>query len=94
VAGEAASALRINYGATSNGGELFPIKNNGMSIYKLIETAYLHADSIAFGCGAVLNDGPNYQARGFWTKLDRQHHITWKELRAARHAVESFLIQL
>jgi hypothetical protein len=42
----------------------------------------------------VLNDDSNYQARGFWTATDRLQHITWKELRPVRHAVESFLPQL
>jgi hypothetical protein len=42
----------------------------------------------------VLNDDSNYQARGFWTATDRLQHNTWKELRAVRHAVESFLPQL
>jgi hypothetical protein len=67
-----------------------PNHNNGRSIYKPIETAYLHADSNDYGWGAVLNTDANYQARGFWTATDRLHHITWKELRAIRHAVESF----
>jgi hypothetical protein len=40
-------------------------QNNGRSIYKPIETAYLHADSVDYGWGAVLNDDSNYQARGF-----------------------------
>jgi hypothetical protein len=42
----------------------------------------------------VLNDDSNYQARGFWSASDRLQHITWKELRAVRHAIESFLPQL
>eukprot|EP00873_Tetraselmis_striata_P046068 jgi/Tetstr1/466332/TSEL_010863.t1 len=44
--------------------------------------------------GAVLNNNSAYQARGFWYEDDRAHHITWKELRAVRHAVESFLAPL
>jgi hypothetical protein len=71
-----------------------PSQNNGRSIYKPVETAYLHADSSDYGWGAVLNDDPNYQARGFWSATDRLQHIAWKELRAVRHAVESFLPQL
>jgi hypothetical protein len=55
-----------------------PNQNNGRSIYKPIETAYLHADSIDYGWGAVLNDDSNYQARGFWDATDRLQHITWK----------------
>eukprot|EP00873_Tetraselmis_striata_P042594 jgi/Tetstr1/462858/TSEL_007807.t1 len=34
------------------------------------------------------------QARGFWYEDDRAHDITWKELRAVRHAFESFLPHL
>jgi hypothetical protein len=71
-----------------------PVHNNGRSIYKPIETAYLHADSSDYGWGAVLNDDPNYQARGFWSATNRLPHIKWKELRAVRHAVKSFLPQL
>jgi hypothetical protein len=71
-----------------------PNRNNGRSIYKPIETAYLHADSSAHGWGAVQNDDPHYHARGFWNEPDRQQHFTWKELRAVRHAVESLLPHL
>jgi hypothetical protein len=73
---------------------MVPTQHNGRSIYKPIETAYFHADSSDYGWGAVLNNDSNYQARGFWTATDRLQHITWKELRAVRHAVESFLPQL
>jgi hypothetical protein len=68
-----------------------PTQNNGRSIYKPIETAYLHADSSDYGWGAVLNDDSNYHARGFWNATDRLQHITWKELRAVRHAVALLL---
>jgi hypothetical protein len=71
-----------------------PDQHNGRSIYKRIETAYLHADSSGYGWGAVLNDNPNFHARGFWYDDDRQQHITWNELRAVRLAIESFLPQL
>jgi hypothetical protein len=54
----------------------------------------MHADSSDYGWGAVLNDDPNHEARGFWNFHDRHQHITWKELRAFRHAVKSFLPQL
>jgi hypothetical protein len=47
-----------------------------MSIYRPIETAYLNADSSDNGWGAVLNDDPNHEARGFWNALDRQQHVT------------------
>eukprot|EP00873_Tetraselmis_striata_P004131 jgi/Tetstr1/424395/TSEL_014954.t1 len=71
-----------------------PAQHNGRSMYKPVETAYLHADSGSYGWGAVLNNNSAYQARGFWYEDDRSHHITWKELRAVRHAVDSFLPQL
>jgi hypothetical protein len=71
-----------------------PDQNNGRSIYKPLETAYLHADFSDYGWGAVLYDDSNYQARGFWSDADRLQHITWNELRAVRHAIESFLPQL
>eukprot|EP00873_Tetraselmis_striata_P022830 jgi/Tetstr1/443094/TSEL_031150.t1 len=59
-----------------------PAQHNGRSMYKPVETAYLHADSSSYGWGAVLNNNSAYQARGFWYEDDRSHHITWKELRA------------
>jgi hypothetical protein len=59
-----------------------------------IETAYLRADSSDDGREGVLNDDPIYQARGFWCAADSLQHITWKELRAVRIAIESFLPQL
>eukprot|EP00873_Tetraselmis_striata_P016676 jgi/Tetstr1/436940/TSEL_025712.t1 len=71
-----------------------PSQHNGRSTYKPMETAYLHADSSSYGWGAVLNNNNAYQARGFLYEDDRAHHITWKELRAVRHVVESFLPQL
>jgi hypothetical protein len=71
-----------------------PTQHNGRSIYKPIETTYLHADSSDYGWRAVLNEDANHQARGFWSAPDRLQHITWKELRAVRHAVEYFLSQL
>jgi hypothetical protein len=50
--------------------------------------------SNGYGWGAVLNDNPAYQARGFRYDDDQHQHITWKELRAVRLAIESFLPQL
>ena len=69
-----------------------PTQNNGRSMFKPLETAYLHCDSSAFGWGAVLNDC--VEARGFWDQYDLPQHITWKELKAVRLAVLSFLPQL
>jgi hypothetical protein len=57
-----------------------PTQHNGRSIYKPIETAFLHADSSAYGWGTVLNYKPQYQAHDFWYGEDRFQHITWKEL--------------
>jgi hypothetical protein len=69
-----------------------PSHNNGRSIFKPVETAYLHCDSSSFGWGAVLND--HHEARGFWDPTDSKQHITWKELKAVRLAVLSFLPHL
>jgi hypothetical protein len=69
-----------------------PIQSNGEPIHKPIETACLHTDSSGYGWGAALNE--HVEARGFWSKEDEQQHITWKELKAVRQAVESFLPQL
>jgi hypothetical protein len=71
-----------------------PTHNNGRFMYKTLETAYLHADSSDYGCGAVLNDIPKLQARRFLGAHDRQQHIIWKELRAVQHAIESSPSQL
>ena len=57
-----------------------------------VETAYLHCDSSGFGWGAVLNDC--IEARGLWSGKDRDQHITFKELKAVRCAIESFLPEL
>lgn len=69
-----------------------PTQNNGRSIYRPIETSYLHVDSSDFGWGAVINGEST--ARGFWYESDKLNHITFKELKAVRYAVESFLPQL
>ena len=66
-----------------------PSQQNGRPIWRAVETAYIHVDSSDFGWGAVLDD--HHQARGFWGLQDRNQHITFKELKAVRYAVESFL---
>jgi hypothetical protein len=68
-----------------------PSQSNGKPIHKPVETAYLHTDSSGYGWGAVLNE--HLEAQGFLSKKDEQH-ITWKERKAVRHAVESFLPQV
>ena len=69
-----------------------PNQRNERSIYKPVETAYLHVDSSDFGWGAVLNE--TFEARGFWYEDDRAEHITFKELKAVRYAVMTFLEEL
>ena len=69
-----------------------PSQQNGRPIHKPTETAYLHVDSSDYGWGAVLNDLKT--ARGFWYDEDRAQHITFKELKAVRYAVSSFLPEL
>eukprot|EP00873_Tetraselmis_striata_P046316 jgi/Tetstr1/466580/TSEL_000988.t1 len=69
-------------------------QHNGRSMYKPVETANLHENSSSYGWGDVLNNNSTYHARGFWYVDDRVHHITWKELRVVRHAVESSLPHL
>jgi hypothetical protein len=66
-----------------------PSANNGRSNFSPIETAYEHCGSSSYGWGAVLNE--QLEARGFWSVTDQQHHITWKELKAVRLAILSFL---
>jgi hypothetical protein len=43
----------------------WPTKHNGRSIYKPIETAYLHTKSNGYGWGALLNDNPSFKVCGF-----------------------------
>jgi hypothetical protein len=49
-----------------------PSQFNGKPIHKPIETAYLHTDRSGYGWGAVLNE--YFEARGFWSKEDKQHN--------------------
>eukprot|EP00873_Tetraselmis_striata_P022075 jgi/Tetstr1/442339/TSEL_030479.t1 len=69
-----------------------PNHNNGRSIYKPVETAYMHVDSSGYGWGAVLNE--TTEARGFWYDGGRELHITYKELKAVRYAVLTFLSEM
>ena len=66
-----------------------PSRHNGRSIFGPVETAYLHVDSSGYAWGAVLND--RLEAKGFWIPPDREEHITYKELKAVRLAILSFL---
>eukprot|EP00873_Tetraselmis_striata_P025550 jgi/Tetstr1/445814/TSEL_033455.t1 len=69
-----------------------PNHSNGRSIYKPVETAYMHVDSSGYGCGAVLYE--TTEARGFWYEGDRDMHITYKALKAVWYAVLTFLSEL
>eukprot|EP00873_Tetraselmis_striata_P025467 jgi/Tetstr1/445731/TSEL_033379.t1 len=69
-----------------------PSQSNGKPIHRPGETAYLHTDSSGYGWGGVLNG--RLEARGFWSSADERQHITWKELKSVRLAVESFLPHL
>eukprot|EP00873_Tetraselmis_striata_P006616 jgi/Tetstr1/426880/TSEL_017093.t1 len=69
-----------------------PTHANGRPIHRPVETAYMHCDSSGYGWGAVLNG--RHEARGFWGAADERQHITWKELKAVRLAMESFLPHL
>jgi hypothetical protein len=66
-----------------------PSANNGRSIFSPIETTYLQCDSSGYVRGAVLNE--QLKARGFWRAVDQQQHFAWKELKAVRLTVLSFL---
>eukprot|EP00873_Tetraselmis_striata_P042614 jgi/Tetstr1/462878/TSEL_007827.t1 len=69
-----------------------PTQANGRPIHRPVETAYMHCDSSGYGWGPVLNG--RLEARGFWGAADERQHITWKELKAVRLAVESFMPHL
>eukprot|EP00873_Tetraselmis_striata_P035598 jgi/Tetstr1/455862/TSEL_042651.t1 len=69
-----------------------PSQSNGKPIHRPVETAYLHTDISGYGWGGVLNG--RLKARRFWSSADERQHITWKELKAVRLAVESFLSHL
>ncbi len=69
-----------------------PSEHNGAPVWRPVENAYLHCDSSGLGWGAVLNDC--VEARGFWTNPDLGEHITFKEFKAVRCAIQSFLPEL
>jgi hypothetical protein len=69
-----------------------PSHHNGAPIWKFIENAYLHCDSSGFGWGAVLNNF--VETRGFWGMPDLDEHITFKELKVVRYAMQTFLPKL
>eukprot|EP00873_Tetraselmis_striata_P033006 jgi/Tetstr1/453270/TSEL_003953.t2 len=59
------------------------------STSRSVETAYMHVDSSGYGWGAVLNE--TTEARGFWYDGDRELHTIFKELKAIRYAMLTFL---
>ena len=65
-----------------------PVKWNGRNIWRSPQTALLHCDASKLAWGAVLNQ--HLPARGFWSPHERRQHITFLELRAVRHAVQTF----
>jgi hypothetical protein len=67
-----------------------PSANNRRSIFSPIETDYMHCDSSSYGWGALLNEQLD-EARGFGSAADQRQYITWKESKAVRLAVFSFL---
>ncbi len=69
-----------------------PEKHNGAPIFKPVESSFLHCDSDGFGWGAVLNDC--IEARGFWAGPVKLQHVTFKEFKTVRYAIESFLPEL
>eukprot|EP00873_Tetraselmis_striata_P006219 jgi/Tetstr1/426483/TSEL_016784.t1 len=69
-----------------------PTQHNGRPINRPVEIGCLHVDSWSYGSGVVLNE--HHEARGFWYDDDRNAHITLKELKAVRLAIESFLPML
>eukprot|EP00873_Tetraselmis_striata_P028203 jgi/Tetstr1/448467/TSEL_035735.t1 len=71
------------------------VPSQSKPIHRPVETAYLHTESSGYGWGGVLNGRLGWRvARGFWSSADERQHITWKELKAVRLAVESFLPHL
>jgi hypothetical protein len=62
------------------------------NIHRPVESAYIHCDISGYGWGVVLNG--RLEARSFWGLEDEHHHITWKERKAVRLAVLSFLPHL
>jgi hypothetical protein len=69
-----------------------PSHANGKNIKRPFESTYIHCDSSGYGWGAVLNG--RLEARGFLGPEDEKQHTTWKELKAVRLAVLSFLPHL
>eukprot|EP00873_Tetraselmis_striata_P008853 jgi/Tetstr1/429117/TSEL_019079.t1 len=81
------SARRTRGAVASRWWVAVPNHNNGRSIYKPVETAYIHIDSSGYGWGAVLNE--TTEARGFCNDCGREPHITYKELKMAHGVVST-----
>ena len=72
----------------------FPARWNGAEIWSSPTEATLFTDASNMGWGAKLVSPISLEARGSWTPEEAANHITWKELRAVRLAVLSFLPHL
>ena len=67
-------------------------KHNGAPFFYTVETTYLHCNSNGFGYGVALNDC--IETRGFRSGEDKGKHVTFKEMKAVRFAIKSFLPEL
>ena len=72
----------------------FPSRWNGADIWAAPTEATLYTDASDLGWGARLVSPIDLEARGPWTPTEAAQHITWKELRAVRFGVQSFLPHL
>ena len=71
----------------------FNVQAQERAIWQASCTRVLHADASGeIGWGAVLDN--TVPASGFWRSHQQHEHITLKELRAVRYAVESFMPEL
>jgi len=71
----------------------FDVQAQERAIWQAPCTRVLHADASGeIGWGAVLDS--TVPASGFWRSHQQHEHITLKELRAVRYAVESFMPEL
>ena len=69
-----------------------PDCKNGAPIWTPIINAYLHCDSSGYEWGDVLNDC--VEARGLWGMQDIGEHITFKEMKEVRCAIQALLPEL
>jgi hypothetical protein len=65
---------------------------NGKNIHRPVESAYIHCDSSGHGWGG--NTLRQTRSTRLLGPEDEHQHITWKEMKAVRLAVLSFLLHL